>query len=141
MDKRSVCALGMAFVLAGCSAGGSGSGKEQTLTVGLFTEMNGDFSPMYYQTVNDHNVVNLVYQGLLAYDKDANLVPELAEDLPTISDDGTTMTFKLKKGVKFSDGSKLISKDVKETFSVMADPSYTGLYSSNVDFVKGYTEY
>ena len=43
MNKRSVCALGMAFVLAGCSAGGSGSGKEQTLTVGLFTEMNGDF--------------------------------------------------------------------------------------------------
>lgn len=28
MNKRSVCALGMAFVLAGCSAGGSGSGKE-----------------------------------------------------------------------------------------------------------------
>lgn len=43
MNKRKVCALGMAFMLAGCSAGGSGSGKEQTLTVGLFTEMNGDF--------------------------------------------------------------------------------------------------
>ena len=141
MNKRKVCALGMAFVLAGCSAGGSGSGKEQTLTVGLFTEMNGDFSPMYYQTVNDHNVVNLVYQGLLAYDKDANLVPELAEDLPTISDDGTTMTFKLKKGVKFSDGSKFTSKDVKATFSVMADPSYTGRFSSNVDFLNGYSEY
>ena len=139
-DYQSRCGA-TKVVLAGCSAGGSGSGKEQTLTVGLFTEMNGDFSPMYYQTVNDHNVVNLVYQGLLAYDKDANLVPELAEELPTISDDGTTMTFKLKKGVKFSDGSKLTSKDVKETFSVMADPSYTGLYSSNVDFVKGYTEY
>jgi len=141
MNKRKVCALGMAFVLAGCSAGGSGSGKEQTLTVGLFTEMNGDFSPMYYQTVNDHNVVNLVYQGLLAYDKDANLVPELAKDLPTISDDGTTMTFKLKKGVKFSDGSKFTSKDVKATFSVMADPSYTGRFSSNVDFLNGYSEY
>lgn len=118
MNKRSVCALGMAFVLAGCSAGGSGSGKEQTLTVGLFTEMNGDFSPMYYQTVNDHNVVNLVYQGLLAYDKDANLVPELAKDLPIISDDGTTMTFKLKKGVKFSDGSKFTSKDVKASLAL-----------------------
>lgn len=141
MNKRSVCALGMAFVLAGCSAGGSGSSKEQTLTVGLFTEMNGDFSPMYYQTTNDSNVVNLVYQGLLAYDKDANLVPELAKELPTISDDGTTMTFKLKKGVKFSDGSKFTSKDVKATFSVMADPSYTGRFSSNVDFLNGYSEY
>ena len=96
---------------------------------------------MYYQTVNDHNVVNLVYQGLLAYDKDANLVPELAEELPTISDDGTTMTFKLKKGVKFSDGSKFTSKDVKATFSVMADPRYTGRFSSNDDFLNEYSEY
>lgn len=79
MNKRSVCALGMAFVLAGCSAGGSGSGKEQTLTVGLFTEMNGDFSPMYYQTVNDHNVVNLVYQGLLAYDKECQFSSRISK--------------------------------------------------------------
>ena len=65
----------------------------------------------------------------------------MASELPLISEDGATLTFKLKKGIKFSDGSKLTSKDVKETFSVMADPIYTGLYSSNVDFVKGYTEY
>ena len=141
MNKKSVCALGMAFVLAGCSAGGSGSSNEQTLTVGLFSEMNGDFSPMYYQTVNDASVVNLVYQGLLKYDKDSNLVPDLAKELPTISDDGTTMTFKLKKNVKFSDGTKLTAKDVKTTFSVMADPSYTGRFSSNVDFIDGYKEY
>lgn len=65
----------------------------------------------------------------------------MASELPLISEDGATLTFKLKKGIKFSVGSKLTSKDVKETFSVMADSSYTGLYSSNVDFVKGYTEY
>lgn len=65
----------------------------------------------------------------------------MASELPLISEDGATLTFKLKKGIKFSGGSKLTSKDVKETFSVMADPSYTGLYSSNVDFVKGYNEY
>ena len=29
MNKRKVCALGMAFMLAGCSAGGSGSGKNK----------------------------------------------------------------------------------------------------------------
>ena len=141
MNKKSVCALGMALVLAGCSAGGTSSGKEQTLTVGLFSEMNGDFSPMYYQTVNDASVVNLVYQGLLKYDNQSNLVPDLAKALPTISDDGTTMTFKLKKGIKFSDGSKFTSKDVKTTFMVMADPSYTGRFSSNVDFLDGYKEY
>lgn len=140
MRKRSVVAMCMAFVLAGCSASNS-SNQGQTLTVGLSSEMNGDFSPLYYRTLNDNSVVSLVYQGLLKYDKDQNLVCDLASELPLISEDGATLTFKLKKGIKFSDGSKLTSKDVKDTFSVMADPSYTGLYSSNVDFVKGYTEY
>ena len=60
---------------------------------------------------------------MLKYDKDQNLVCDLASELPLISEDGTTLTFKLKKGIKFSDGSKLTSKDVKDTFSVMADPS------------------
>lgn len=105
----------------GCSTSNS-SNQGQTLTVGLSSEMNGDFSPLYYRTLNDNSVVSLVYQGLLKYDKDQNLVCDLASELPLISEDGTTLTFKLKKGIKFSDGSKLTSKDVKDIFSVMADP-------------------
>jgi peptide/nickel transport system substrate-binding protein len=41
------------------------------------------------------------------------LQPDLAEALPTISDDKLTYTFKLKKGLKFEDGSPITSKDVK----------------------------
>lgn len=51
-----------------------------------------------------------------------------------MSEDGKTMTFKLKKGIQFSDGSKFTSKDVQTTFTVMADPSYTGRFANNVDF-------
>ena len=141
MKKRSVVAMCMAFVLAGCSAGNSSSNHEQTLTVGLSSEMNGDFSPLYYRTTNDASIVQLVYQGLLKYDSQQNLVCDLAKELPLISADGTTLTFKLKKDITFSDGSKFTSKDVKDTFTVMADPSYTGLYTSKVDFLKGYQDY
>jgi len=41
------------------------------------------------------------------------LKPDLAEALPTISDDKLTYTFKLKKGLKFEDSSPITSKDVK----------------------------
>jgi peptide/nickel transport system substrate-binding protein len=41
------------------------------------------------------------------------LVADLAEDLPKISDDGKTYTFKIKKGVKFEDGAQITSKDIK----------------------------
>ena len=135
--KLLVC--GLALLMCGCSA--KAAGNDQVLTVGLSSEMNGTFSPMYYQTTNDSYVVDLVYQGLLKYNKKGELVADLAKSLPKISEDGKTMTFKLKKGIKFSDGSKFTSKDVQTTFTVMADPSYTGRFANNVDFLDGYSEY
>jgi len=41
------------------------------------------------------------------------LVPDLAQDMPQISDDKLTYTFKLKSGLKFEDGTPITSKDVK----------------------------
>ena len=41
------------------------------------------------------------------------LVPDLAQDLPQISDDKLTYTFKLKSGIKFEDGTPITSKDIK----------------------------
>lgn len=83
----------------------------------------------------------MVYQSMLSYDRDNQLQPELATEQPTISEDGSTLTFKLKKGVKFSDGSKLDADDVVLTFTAMADPSYTGRFSTYVDYLEGYKEY
>ena len=95
--KLLVC--GLALLMCGCST--KAAGNDQVLTVGLSSEMNGTFSPMYYQTTNDHYVVDLVYQGLLKYNKKGELVADLAKSLPKISEDGKTMTFKLKKGIQF----------------------------------------
>ena len=125
---KKLLACGLALLMCGCST--KAAGNDQVLTVGLSSEMNGTFSPMYYQTTNDHYVVDLVYQGLLKYNKKGELVADLAKSLPEISEDGKTMTFKLKKGIQFSDG-----------FAVMADPSYTGRFANNVDFLDGYSEY
>ena len=136
---KNLLVCGMALLMCGCSA--KAAGNDQVLTVGLSSEMNGTFSPMYYQTTNDSYVVDLVYQGLLKYNKKGELVADLAKSLPEISEDGKTMTFKLKKGIHFSDGSKFTSKDVQTTFTIMADPSYTGRFANNVDFLDGYSEY
>ncbi|WP_111745995.1 ABC transporter substrate-binding protein [Salinisphaera orenii] len=60
------------------------------------------------------NVLRNVGQTLVTYPPNGtNLVPELAKSMPKISDDGKVYTFTLNKGVKFQNGSKLTSKDVK----------------------------
>lgn len=41
------------------------------------------------------------------------LVPDMAEDLGEVSDDGLTWTYTLKKGLKFEDGSEITAEDVK----------------------------
>ena len=55
-----------------------------------------------------------IYQGLLDYDNDLNIVPELAESYE-VSEDGLTVTFKLQKGVTWHDGQPFTSADVQFT--------------------------
>lgn len=142
--KEKIIKVGIAAVmaagLAGCSSNGN-TDSNNILTVGINAQMNGVFSPLYYESAYDGYAINLIYQSMLEYDEKEQLQPVLAKDLPTISEDGKTVTFKLKKGVKFSDGSDLTSSDVKYTFTVLADPSYTGRFSSDVENIEGYSEY
>lgn len=55
-----------------------------------------------------------IYQGLLDYDLDLNIVPELAESYE-VSEDGLTVTFNLQKGVTWHDGTPFTSADVQFT--------------------------
>ena len=57
-----------------------------------------------------------IYDGLLEYGFDMKPQPGLAESW-TVSPDGKTVTFKLRKGVKFHDGKPFTSADVQ--FTVM----------------------
>ena len=82
-----------------------------------------------------HRVAGHIYEGLLNYHplkRPMTLVPALAEALPTISKDGMTYTFKIKKGVKFQDdpcfkatggkGRELVAQDFVYSWKRIADP-------------------
>ena len=137
-----VASAAMALSLVGCGGGDkAATGGDKSLVVGTTSELSGVFSPLYYKTSYDNYVINMVYQSMLDYDADSNLVPTLAEDLPKVSKDGTKITFKLKDGIKFSDGTTLDANDVKFTFTLLADPSYADRFATNANFIEGYKEY
>lgn len=50
------------------------------------------------------------------------LRPGIAESMPTVSADGLTYTFTIRKGVRFSDGAVVTPRDVVGTYERMLDP-------------------
>lgn len=79
--------------------------------------------------------LNHVFVGLITKDADENFVPALAEELPTVSEDGLTYTFKLKEGLKWSDGTDLTSADFAYSWNRAA------LDSTAADYQAFFTDY
>lgn len=64
----------------------------------------------------------LVYEGLVKYDSQMHIIPAAAEEF-SVSPDGKTYTFKLRKNVGFSNGQMVSIGDVIESLKLAADPS------------------
>lgn len=81
------------------------------------------FSRMPFAT----RVTRLTLAGLGEWDDQSNLVPELAAEIPTVenggvSEDGLTITWRLKDCLFWSDDIPLTSADVKFTWEAVMDP-------------------
>ena len=81
-----------------------------------------------------------VVEGLYYWNDQNVEIPVLAEDFPVISDDGLTYTFTLRKGVHFSNGTELTTKDVKYTFERMFTPSTGALSTYMYNMIAGAKE-
>ncbi|WP_296085567.1 ABC transporter substrate-binding protein [uncultured Agrobacterium sp.] len=78
-----------------------------------------------YDWVN-WSMIKSLYSRLMDYEPGtANLVPSLAESFDVASD-GLTYTFKLRKGVKFSNGRDVVASDVKYSIERAVNPKTQG---------------
>ncbi|MET9435036.1 ABC transporter substrate-binding protein [Streptomyces sp. NPDC006551] len=90
----------------------------------------------------------LLYRTLVTYKsepgaKGGELAPDLAEDLGTPSNGAKTWTFKLKKGLKYEDGSAVTAQDIKynveRSFSpdLPGGPDYAARYLAGAEGYQG----
>jgi peptide/nickel transport system substrate-binding protein len=123
---------GGAEFLEACAGGTPGGGQQAKkgghVVEGNFTDVR-TFNSMLSSDTASNQVIGLMFDGLLNYKKDGSLVPALAQDLPNSSSDGTKYTFKLRSGLKWSDGQSLTSEDVKFTYQLAYDPQYKDVAS------------
>lgn len=71
----------------------------------------------------DKDLVELIYSGLMKYDENGKLIPNLVESY-SISSDNLNYTFKLKKNAKWHDGEQVTADDVVFTIDTIQNPDY-----------------
>ena len=129
----------MAIALVGCGGTNSTSGTslatDQTLKLPIFGDF-GSLDPAQLNAESDSEIVQNVFNGLVKFDNDLNVVPDIASAMPEISSDKLTYTFKLRPDVTFSNGDKVTSADVLYSWNRAA--ALQGPYAANMSAIKGY---
>ena len=127
-------ALASGIVLAACggttSGGGGGLASDQTLKFPIIGDF-GTLDPGVADAESDTEISQNMFNGLVKFDNNLNVVADLA-DMPTVSSDGLTYTFKIKSGVKFWNGDPVQAKDVLYSWNraVWMQGSYAGNFSA-----------
>ncbi len=92
------------------------------------------FDPALDTDLTSEQVISMVFNGLVRFDDNLQLQPELAESWQQ-SSDGLQWTFHLRPNLTFSDGTPLTSKDVAYSIDRALQPatkSYISLYYLNL---------
>jgi len=113
---------GVASVTSGGPTKRGGGGTLKILQWQAPTILNVHFS----SGTKDDLVCRIVYEPLVTLDADTNFVPVLAAEVPTrenggLAADGKSVTYKLRSGVKWSDGQPFTADDVIFTYEYVTD--------------------
>ena len=94
--------------------------------------------PTFDPQRNDWSFVvpSLAYEGLTKLDEDLNVVPAAAESWE-FSDDGLTVTFHLRDGLTYNDGSPLTAERFRYAVERACDPSTAAPYVNFVFVIAG----
>ena len=106
-----------------------------TLTVALFKDLR-TLHPIKGIFGNEWRVTANLYDNLTRLAADGSVEGELAESYEA-SEGGRVFTFKLRRGVKFHDGSPFSAADVVATFEKMFDPKTAAPYKGEMGPIAG----
>ena len=115
-----------------------------TLVIGDWQEAN-QFNPFYAGQVTEANVASTAWASLLVTTHDYKFIPDLAAEIPTTENagvkvpgdggDAMTITWKLRDGLKWSDGQPLTCDDFKYAWEWVLDPENVGVVTSGYDSI------
>ena len=146
-----LCGALLCGALAGCSSNSadtsddsaSATSQSEETTKTLTTAVGAELNTLYPLNMDVQNNIGtkLCYEGLVNYEN-VEVVPCLAESWE-FSDDGKTLTFHLKEGVTFHDGTAFNAEAVKADFDFAhPNPNFSNISAvANVESIEVVDEY
>lgn len=89
-----------------------------SVVIGL-TQQPKTLNPLLATSAVEDAVASFAVEGLVQVDAEGVYKPVLAEALPEVSDDGLTLTYHLRQGVRFSNGDAFTCEDVQYTLDAI----------------------
>ncbi|MEX0345228.1 MAG: peptide ABC transporter substrate-binding protein [Rhizobiaceae bacterium] len=119
--------LASAAAFAMTSAASAERGSDGHLNI-IYWQAASILNPYLSGGTKDIESSSMVLEPLAYYDENGNMVPALASEIPTVENGGvsadlTSITWKLKEGVVWSDGSPLTANDVVFSANYCMDPA------------------
>jgi peptide/nickel transport system substrate-binding protein len=136
MQTKLVRIWSYGLIVAAFSGLTAGTAVARDLVVALKTEPSS-MDPHYHALTPNNQFAQTLFEGLVRGSPDLVPEPLLAESWTS---EGNTWTFKLRKGVKFSDGSPFTADDVVYTYArvpkVPNSPSPFTIYLQGIEKVE-----
>ncbi len=138
---RGMVALGLTAPMAAQLLSSAGIAAAQTKPAFAPTKRGGGGSlkvlwwqaptllnPHFAVGTKDQDGSHVFYEPLASYDPDGNLIPALAQEIPSVANgsvtrDGKSVTWRLKKNVVWHDGKPFTADDVVFNWEYAGDPA------------------
>ena len=127
---KRIIALSLAFavsagILAGC---GGASSNAQVLRLNN-SEEPGSLHPAIVQGSHESWILENIMEGLYKKDPGAKIVPGIAKEEATVSEDGLVYTFKLRDDAVWTNGDPVTAQDFEFSWKYTLNPNTPSNYS------------
>lgn len=128
--KLSLCAVAFFMPARPCLAQDYGD----AMVIGSIADAR-TLIPILASDSASSSICEMLFNGLVKYDKDLHLVGDLAESWQ-VEEEGLVIIFHLRKGAFWHDGQPFTAWDVEFTFRKLIDPKVRTPYSGDFERVK-----
>src|SRR5713226_2982167 len=140
--KAMCVAAAGCMVLAACGINPTTStnlAADQTLKFPILDDF-GTLDPGIADAETDQEISQNLFNGVVKFDNNLTVVPDIASKMPDVSADGLTYTFTLRHDVTFWNGDTVTSKDGLYSWNRAAAMSgaYGTSYGTNLAAITGY---